>query len=295
MQNRKIRFTCLVAVTIAGCLSPVSALAAATPTVTVAAGGVTGYDKGIICFYFVFLIVIGLLFRRLSKNTSDYFRGGGAMPWWITGTSAWIAAFSAWTFVGAAAKVYETGTLVLWAYYPTVVAMGVVLIYTSVRFRRMRVITWMEGVRGRYGPETEQFYTWVKLPLTLLLSGVALNAIGVFMAVVFGLQMEYVLVLLGVVVTIVALVGGSFAVLASDFVQMFLVMTITIVTAILTLAQPRIGGLSGLVHQVPSAHPSLDRNSPPANCLGLDPFPNLVQVLRLQQYGERDHVSHGQK
>jgi len=22
------------------------------------------------------------------------------MPWWITGTSAWIAGFTAWTFVG---------------------------------------------------------------------------------------------------------------------------------------------------------------------------------------------------
>jgi SSS family solute:Na+ symporter len=33
------------------------------------------------------------------------------MPWWITGTSAWIFSFSAWTFTGAAGKVYETGTL----------------------------------------------------------------------------------------------------------------------------------------------------------------------------------------
>ena len=166
----------------------------------------------------------------------------------------WIAGFSSWTFVGAAAKVYETGTLILWAYYPTVLALGLVLLYTCVRFRRMRVVTWMEGVRARYGPGTEQFYTWVKLPLALLLSGVSLNAIGVFMSVVFNLKMEVVLVLLGAVVTIVALVGGSFAVLASDFVQMFLVMTITVVTAVLTLAQPRVGGLAGLLRQVPSAH-----------------------------------------
>jgi solute:Na+ symporter, SSS family len=219
-----------------------------------AGGGVTLYDKGIIACYFVFLIAIGLIFRRLSRDTSDYFRCGGAMPWWITGTSAWIAGFSAWTFVGAAAKVYETGTLVLWAYFPTVVALGLVYAYTCVRFRRMRVITWMEGVRARYGPGTEQFYTWVKLPLSLLMSGVSLNAIGVFMSVVFKLPMELVLVTLGTVVTIVALVGGSFAVLASDFVQMFLVMTITVVTAVLTLAQPSIGGLGGLLRQVPSAH-----------------------------------------
>src|SRR3954453_20248368 len=108
---------------------------------------ITTCDKFIIAFYFVFMLVIAAAFRRLSKNTSDYFRCGGAMPWWITGTSAWIAGFSAWTFVGAAAKVYETGTLVLWVFYPTAVFLGLVYAITCVRFRRMRVVTWMEAVR----------------------------------------------------------------------------------------------------------------------------------------------------
>src|SRR2546421_12251695 len=80
---------------------------------------ITNYDKFIIAFYFVFVLAIGMALRRVSKNTSDYFRCGGAMPWWIAGTSAWIAGFSAWTFVGAAAKVYEAGTLVLCVFYPT--------------------------------------------------------------------------------------------------------------------------------------------------------------------------------
>src|SRR5947208_3657299 len=195
------------------------------------------YDKGIIAFYFLFLLAVGLVFRRLSKNTSDYFRCGGAMPWWITGTSAWIAGFSAWTFVGAAAKVYETGTLILWSYYPTVIALLLVMAYFCVRFRRMRVVTWMEGVRGRYGLPTEQFYTYIKVPLSLLMAGVSLNAIGVFMSTVFGIHMTAMLIILGVVVTLVATAGGAFAVLASDFVQMFLVVTITIVVAVLTLAQ----------------------------------------------------------
>ncbi len=42
---------------------------------------ITAYDYFILAFYFIFIIVIGLVFRRQSKNTSDYFRAGGAMPW----------------------------------------------------------------------------------------------------------------------------------------------------------------------------------------------------------------------
>jgi Na+/proline symporter len=215
---------------------------------------ITVYDYIIIGFYLVFMLSIGLVFRRMSKDTSDYFRAGGAMPWWLTGASAWIFSFSAWTFTGAAAKVYETGTLVLPVFYSTALALCFVLAFTSLRFRRMRVITWMEGVRLRYGPFTEQFYTWIKLPLLLLFSGASLNAIGVFMSAVFNVPMNTVLVILGAVVTIVAFGGGSWAVLASDFVQAFLIVTITICTAVMTLARPEIGGVSGLLHKVPSAH-----------------------------------------
>ena len=215
---------------------------------------ITLYDYLIIGFYLVFMLAIGVVFRRMSKDTSDYFRAGGAMPWWITGTSAWIFSFTAWTFTGAAGKVYETGLLVLCVFYATIVALCFAMAFTCLRFRRMRVITWMEAVRLRYGAFNEQFYTWIKLPLQLLFAAVSLNAIGVFMSAVFKIEMNSMLVILGVVVTLVAFAGGSWAVLASDFVQAFLIMTITLCTAIMVLARPDIGGVRGLLDKVPSAH-----------------------------------------
>ena len=215
---------------------------------------ISTFDYIIIAFYLIFMIAIGLGFRKMSKNTSDYFRAGGAMPWWLTGASAWIFSFSAWTFTGAAGKVYETGVLVLLVFYATIIGLIFAMKFTCVRFRRMRVITWMEAVRIRFGPFNEQFYTWIKLPLLLFFSGLGLNAVGVFMSSVFAMDMNIMLVALGVVVTLVAFAGGSWAVLASDFVQAFLIMTITICTAIMVLARPEIGGLAGLIAKVPHAH-----------------------------------------
>lgn len=215
---------------------------------------ITAYDYGIIAFYLLFMLAIGVVFRRMSKNTSDYFRAGGAMPWWLTGISAWIFSFSAWTFTGAAGKVYEAGTLVLVVFYASLFALAFALTFTSVRFRRMRVITWMEAVRQRYGAATEQFYTWVLLILRLFFAGVSLNAIGVFMSAVFHIDMNTQLIVLGFVVTVVAFAGGSWAVLASDFVQAFLIVTITLCTAALVLVRPEIGGLGGLLGKVPTAH-----------------------------------------
>src|SRR5882724_5965721 len=90
--------------------------------------------------------------------------------------------------------------------------------------------------------------------MRLFFSAISLNAIGVFMAAVFRVEMNTILIVLGVVVTLVAFAGGSWAVLASDFVQAFLIITITICTAIMTLAHEKIGGLGGLLDKVPSAH-----------------------------------------
>jgi SSS family solute:Na+ symporter len=208
------------------------------------------YDYYIIAFYLVFILVIGFVFRRMSKSTSDYFRAGGAMPWWITGTSSWVAGFSAWTFTGAAGMIYETGTVVLCLYYSAVVGMILIFTWTCFRFRRMRVVAWMEAVRLRFGPTSEQFYLWAKLPLALFGAGVALNAIGVFISSVFHFDMVSTLIGLGLIVTLVTFAGGAWAILASDFVQMFLVVTITLLAAFLTLRLPGIGGISGLIEKV---------------------------------------------
>jgi len=211
---------------------------------------VSFYDYGIIAFYLAFILGVGFVFRRMSVNTSDYFRAGGAMPWWITGASSWVAGFSAWTFTGAAGMIYETGTVVLCLYYSGMLGMIIIFAWTCLRFRRMRVVSWMEAVRLRFGAASEQFYLWVKLPLLLFGAGVGLNAIGVFISSIFHVDMVTTLIVLGVVVTLVTFSGGAWAILASDFVQMFLVVTITVLAAFLTLRLPEIGGIAGLINKV---------------------------------------------
>jgi hypothetical protein len=53
-------------------------------------------------------------------------------------------------------------------------------------------------------------------------AGVGLNVIGVFIFSIFHVNMVITLILLGVVVTLVTFAGGAWAILASDFVKMFL-------------------------------------------------------------------------
>ncbi len=212
------------------------------------------YDYINIAFYFLFIAGVGIYFMWRSKNTSDYFRAGGLLPWWVTGASTWMFSFSAWTFTGAAAKMYQTGPYAFGLYYAILIPWAVLLFFTCYRFRRMQVVTPLEAVRLRFGQTSQVFFTWSRLPFMLIFGGISLNAIAVFMAAVFKVEIFWVIVAMGGMVTLLALLGGSFGVAASDFVQMFLIVAVTVTVSVLALAQPDIGGISGMLRQAPQAH-----------------------------------------
>lgn len=102
-------------------------------------------------------------------------------------------------------------------YYAVLVRWIVPLLFTCYRFRRMQVITPLEGVRLRFGQASQVFFTWSRLPFMLIFGGISLNAIAVLMAAVFEARVPMVLVVLGGLVTLLAMPGGSFGVAASDF------------------------------------------------------------------------------
>ena len=122
----------------------------------------SGWDLLVIVFYFGFQFSLGLIFRAFSKDASDYFRAGGSMLWWLVGASAFMTQFSAWTFTGAAGKAYIDGWLVAAIFFGNSLGYLCNYAFTSYRFRRMRVITAIEGVRDRYGSTNEQVFTWLQ-------------------------------------------------------------------------------------------------------------------------------------
>ena len=63
----------------------------------------------VIAVYLVLMVGVGVAMRRLNRDTSDYFRSGCKGTWWLVGSSAFMGAFSAWTFSGAAGSAYEAG------------------------------------------------------------------------------------------------------------------------------------------------------------------------------------------
>lgn len=212
----------------------------------------SNYDHAMIVFYLLFMVSIGWIFRHANKNSSDYFRGGGKMLWWMAGSSAFMVCFSAVLFTGMAGKAFIDGSIVLTIYLFNFIGFVVNIIWFAHRFRQMRVDTPMEAVRDRYGPANEQVFTWLQIPLNILYAGIWLYGLGVFLTAAFGMPLELVIISVGVVVVVMAALGGAWAVVASDFIQVLTLMPITIVAAFLALSHADIGGISGFIEKLPA-------------------------------------------
>lgn len=211
-------------------------------------------DYSVLGFYFVFMAGLGLVFRRFSHDIADYFQGGGKMLWWMTGASALMSSISAWSLTGAAALIYESGTLVLMLFGANLVSLAFVYFLTCHRFRQMRVITYGDAIRRRFGPATEQFYVGLQVPVSLVLSSFTLYALGVFLAAVFKTDIGTTILVVGCVVVMLAVLGGAWSVVAGDFVQMLMMFVALVMTSLFVLRLPEIGGLSGLLAKVPARH-----------------------------------------
>ena len=212
----------------------------------------TGYDSAVLVFYFIFMLAISWVFRRFVTNVSDYFRGGGKALWWMVGGSAFMAAFSAWTFTGAASKAYTDGWPITAIYVANAIGFVLNAVYFAPRFRQLRVITSIEAVRQRFGRTSEQLFTWLQIPLSTLQAAIHLNALGVFFSAVFGLDLFWTMMVTGGVVLGMALVGGSWAVMAGDFIQVLILMPVCLAVTVLAVA--RLGGWDGFVAGLPAAH-----------------------------------------
>ncbi|USD67282.1 transporter [Vibrio sp. SCSIO 43136] len=202
-------------------------------------------DTLVVLAYFFLLVAIGWMFRKFTTSTSDYFRGGGKMLWWMVGATAFMTQFSAWTFTGAAGRAFSDGFVVVILFLANAFGYFMNYMYFAPKFRQLRVVTAIEAIRQRFGKTSEQFFTWGGMPDSLISAGIWLNGLAIFVAAVFNIPMEATIIATGLVLMLMAVTGGSWAVVASDFLQMVVIMAVTITCSIAAYFYG--GGLTNII------------------------------------------------
>ncbi|WAA08941.1 sodium:solute symporter family transporter [Fervidibacillus albus] len=191
----------------------------------------------IVVIYFAFLIAIGWFFRKFTNTMRNYFAGGGKLLWWMVGSTAFMTQFSAWTFTGAAGKAFTDGLAVVFIFLGNAVGYFFNYLFFAAKARQMRVITPIDGIRLRYGKLNEQVFTWATVPSSILQAAVWLNGLAIFGSAVTGVSVPATIAITGIVVVFMSVIGGSWAVVSSDFLQMVIIMSVTFIASIVAISK----------------------------------------------------------
>ena len=227
-----------------------------------------GLDYAVVGLYALLVLGAGFIVSRFNKKTSDYFKGGGHIPWALSAISLFISGFSAFMFVGASGFAYRNGSaaIILFSLAAPAYMLGYFL-YGRL-WRRTRLDTPMQFLSRRYSPGTTYFYTIFSVIPNILALGISIYTLCVFVATAFGFHasvfdlgfmtltgLQATMLVTGFVLIVYTLLGGIWAVMVTDslqFIVLFMASIIVLPVAYLALGDGSIGdGVSRLVTEAP--------------------------------------------
>src|SRR5271155_1703370 len=118
----------------------------------------TALDWVAILAYFAITLLLGLFFRRRSRDsTEDYFVSGRKVSWWLAGTSMVATTFAADTPLVVTGLVYTQGIAGNWLWWAFLLS-GMMTVFLFARlWRRSGLLTDVQFAEMRYSGKPAAF------------------------------------------------------------------------------------------------------------------------------------------
>ena len=197
-----------------------------------------------------------LLMRRAGSSTTEFFTSGRAAPWWLIGGSMVATTFSTDTPNLVTNLVREHGVANNWVWWAFLLTgMSTVFFYARM-WRRSGVLTDLEFYEIRYsGKPAAMVRAFRAVYLGLFFNIVIMSTVNLAAAkianVLLGWPMWQTLGACAIINVAFASIAGLWGVLITDVFQFVIAMTASVAAAYYALAQPQVGGLHGLITQIP--------------------------------------------
>ena len=187
-------------------------------------------DWIVILIYAGVVIAFGFFAGKKESTTEDFFLGGRKMPWVSVMISIYATSLSALTFIGVPGAAFEGDFVYLQLAIGDLV--GRVLVSTLLLsvYYKSQVTTIYEFLGKRFGPRSRDAGTGFFMLTRLLASGVRLAGCAIALSVVFDIPLNSAIILIAVVAFIYTTLGGIKAVIWTDALQFFLLLSGAIVT-----------------------------------------------------------------
>ncbi|HPU98427.1 MAG TPA: sodium transporter, partial [Candidatus Hydrogenedentes bacterium] len=211
--------------------------------------GLSWLDWLMVGGYFLIMAAIGVFFYGKMRQMKDYFSGGNAIPWWLSGVSFYMSSFSVAAFVFYPSLCYRfgfVGVTLLWVAIPATLFSALLF---ATRWRRARINSPVEYLESRYSPLLRQIFAWQGIPVRIIDDGMKLLATATFISLCAGIPPAQSVLWTGGIILLTTFLGGLWAVAVTDFIQ-FVVLTAAVLL-LLPLSIAKAGGIGTLVSALP--------------------------------------------
>lgn len=182
------------------------------------------------------IVLYGTWKTRGSKNVKDYIKGGNEAKWYTIGLSVMATQASAITFLSTPGQAYHDGMGFVQFYFGVPIAMIVICMVFIPLYHRLKVYTAYEFLEGRFNLKTRSLTAILFLIQRGLAAGITIFAPSIILSAVLGWDLTMLNIIIGILVIIYTVSGGTKAVSVTQKHQMAVIFTGMFITFFLIIS-----------------------------------------------------------
>jgi len=171
----------------------------------------------------VFIVLYGTYKSRKNADVTDYLKGGSSARWWTIGLSVMATQASAITFLSTPGQAFHDGMGFVQFYFGLPIAMVVICLVFIPIYHRLKVFTAYEYLETRFDLKTRTLTAILFLIQRGLAAGITIFAPSIILSAVLGWDLMQLNIIIGVLVIIYTVSGGTKAVSVTQKQQMVVI------------------------------------------------------------------------
>ena len=171
----------------------------------------------------LFIVAYGTYVTRKNRNVTDYIKGGNDSKRWTIGLSVMATQASAITFLSTPGQAFHSGMGFVQFYFGLPIAMIIICVVFIPIYHKLKVYTAYEFLEGRFDLKTRSLAAILFLIQRGLAAGITIFAPAIILSAVLGWDLLTLNIIIGFLVIIYTVSGGTKAVNVTQKQQMIII------------------------------------------------------------------------
>jgi len=172
----------------------------------------------------LFIVIYGVWKTRGQVTIKEYIKGGDG-KWWTIGLSVMATQASAITFLSTPGQAFHSGMGFVQFYFGLPIAMVIICLVFIPIYHKLKVYTAYEYLEQRFDLKTRTLAAILFLIQRGLAAGITIFAPAIILSSILGWDLKTLNLIIGILVIIYTVSGGTKAVSVTQKQQMFIIMT----------------------------------------------------------------------